>query len=139
MKRYHLHAGLSVPNVPEILQKKRPIVGDVLAIEPFATNGEGKIIEGKESQVYGVIEVKTPRDNFAREVLNYILEEYKQLPFCIRWLIKKFGMRAKLGVLTLEREGIIKQYKQLPEKAKGQVSQSEHTMIVEKTGARVLT
>lgn len=135
---YDVHSGLTIPNFDngnENVLKE----GMTIAIEPFATDGEGMVIEGKPAQVYGVINPKRVRDNFAREVLNYILEEYKELPFCSRWLIKKFGMRAKLALLSLEREGVVKQYKQLPEKSKGQVSQTEHTMIVKKDSAEVLT
>ena len=47
IERYHLHAGKSVPNVGglggDVVE-----AGDTLAIEPFATNGAGKV-EGRKS------------------------------------------------------------------------------------------
>ncbi len=79
---------------------------------------------------------KNTRNRIARDVLKFILEEYQQLPFCSRWLIKKFGLKAKLALKLLERDEIIKQFKQLPEGSKGLVSQAEHTLIV---GDKVLT
>lgn len=135
---YEIHSAPTIPNFDNGNETELE-EGMIIAIEPFATDGEGKIIEGKPSQVFAVINAKNVRDSFAREVLNYVLEEHKNLPFCSRWLIKKFGARAKLALLTLEREGIVKQYKQLPEKAKGQVSQAEKTVVVTKDGCEVLT
>lgn len=126
---YEVHAGLTIPNYDNgnenILEKDM-----IIAIEPFATTGEGKIIEGKLSEVYNVIEQKNVRDSFSREVLEFINEEYKTLPFCARWLIKKFGLRAKLALKNMELAGTIKQYHQLPEISKGIVSQAEHTLVV---------
>ena len=106
--------------------------GQVFAIEPFATTGAGKIIEGKPAGIYTLIQQKNIRDLFARNVLNFISERYKTLPFSERWLIKQFGQRVKFSLLSLEREGIIKQYTILPEKEKGQVAQAERTLIIGK-------
>jgi methionyl aminopeptidase len=132
---YEVHTKPTIPNHDngdETVLKK----GDKIAIEPFATTGEGKVIEGKDSEVYEIMNPKNTRNRIARDVLKFILEEYQQLPFCSRWLIKKFGLKAKLALKLLERDEIIKQFKQLPEGSKGLVSQAEHTLIV---GDKVLT
>lgn len=111
--------------------------GDIIAIEPFATTGEGKIKDGKLAEVYQLVDIdKNIREKFDREVLGYIDEEYNKLPFCARWLIKKFGLRAKISLRRLELQGIIKQHNQLPEVSKGIVSQAEHTLVV---GGEVLS
>ena len=132
---FEVHTKPSIPNFDNgdetVLEK-----GMKIAIEPFATTGEGKVTEGKDSEVFEVLNPKNTRDMFSRKVLQFILDEYQQLPFCSRWLINKFGLRAKLTLKQLEREGIIKQFKQLPEISKGLVSQAEHTLIV---GEKVLT
>ena len=132
---YEVHAGLTIPNYDNgnenVLEKDM-----IIAIEPFSTNGEGKIQDGKLSEVYGLINLKNIRDSFSREVLKFINEEYKTLPFCARWLIKKFGLRARLALKNLESNGIIKQYYQLPEVSKGYVSQAEVTLVV---GGEVLS
>ena len=104
----------------------------VIAIEPFATDGEGKVTEGKPSGIYELISEKNIRNDNARKILNFVKEKYKTLPFCERWIIKEFGNSAKLSLLLLEREGIIKQFNVLPEIKKGQVSQAERTVIVGK-------
>jgi len=104
----------------------------VIAIEPFATDGEGKVTEGKPSGIYELISEKNIRNDNARKILNFVKEKYKTLPFCERWIMKEFGNSAKLSLLLLEREGIIKQFNVLPEIKKGQVSQAERTVIVGK-------
>ena len=128
---YQVHASPSIPNFDNgddtCLEE-----GQVFAIEPFATTGVGKIIEGKPAGIYSLILPRTVRDAFAREVLQFIIEHYHTLPFSERWLITQFGQRVKFSLLSLEREGIIKQYTILPEKEKGQVAQAERTFIVGK-------
>jgi len=128
---YEIHTKPTIPNYDNgdnnVLKE-----GTIIAIEPFATDGEGKIIEGKPSGIYGLINERNIRDNNARKILNFIKEKYKTLPFCERWIIKEFGNSAKLSLLLLEREGIIKQFNVLPEIKKGQVSQAERTVIVGK-------
>src|SRR3989339_331359 len=76
MKQYELHT---------IITK------GLYAIEPFASTGNGKIHDGKLSEIYMVINSKNVRSPIAREMLDFILEEYQTLPFCSRWLVKKFG------------------------------------------------
>lgn len=134
LDRYEVHTSPSVPNTDNgdftRLEK-----GWVIAIEPFATDGGGKVIEGKPSGIYGLINNRNVRDSNARKVLQYIIEKYKTLPFSERWLIKELGIRVKFSLLLLEKEGVIKQYTVLPEKNKGQVAQAERTLIV---GDRVI-
>lgn len=132
---YEIHTGIIIPNYDNGDTKKLE-KGMKIAIEPFSTTGVGKVIEGKDSEVYEAVNIKNTRDRFARELLVFISEEYKQLPFCSRWLVKKFGLKAKIALKLLERDGIIKQFKQLPEGSKGMVSQAEHSLIV---GEKILT
>ncbi len=128
---YEVHSKPTIPNYDnnDDTELKENMV---IAIEPFATDGEGKITEGKPSGIYELINEKNTRNNNARKIINFVKERYKTLPFCERWLIKEFGVGAKLSLLLLEREGIIKQFNILPEIKKGQVSQAERTVIVGK-------
>jgi len=128
---YEVHAKPSIPNYDNGDSTKLE-EGQVFAIEPFVTTGEGKVTEGKLSGIFELVNDKNIRDANARKVLEFIKEEYDRLPFSERWLIKKFGNIAKLALLLLEREGIIKQFSTLPEISKGQVAQSERTFIVGK-------
>ena len=46
--------------------------------------------------------------------------------------MKKFPeFKVNFALNNLEKEGIINQYKQLPEKSKGAVSQAEHTLLID--------
>lgn len=125
---YNLHAGVTVPNYDNGDEKELQD-GQILAIEPFATNGEGKIIEGKPSGIYRLEHAKPVRNMNARKVLKFIAEEYKTLPFAKRWVVKKFPT-AGFALRILENEKILHQFPQLPEKTKALVSQAEHTVKV---------
>lgn len=130
LELYKVHANPSIPNVnnkdPESLKEDM-----VIAIEPFATNGSGLVMEGKPSEIYELIERKPTRNSNSRKILDYVEKEYKTLPFNKRWLLKKFnGIETSLGLSLLEKDGIIHQYSILPEKSNGIVSQAEHTVIV---------
>ena len=128
LDKFEIHTKPTIPNYDNNDETK--LEKDmIIAIEPFATTGIGEIIEGKPSNVYALIEKKPVRLNDARKILDFIEKEYKTLPFAARWLNKKFK-NANFVLRVLEKEGIIKQYSQLPEKAKGNVSQAEHSLIV---------
>ena len=137
LERYEVHSDITIPNC---YVKKASVLseGDVIAIEPFPTTGEGFVIPGKGSEVYALISKGQIRQG--REVLTYIQNEYKTLPFSKRALVKKFGLlKANLVLKQLLQKSIIQEYPILREKRNGKVAQMEHTMIVEKSGARVIT
>jgi len=104
--------------------------GQKIAIEPFATDGEGFIKEGKPSGVYGLVNLKPVRLQSTRKVLQFIQQEYKTLPFSARWL--QHFPNVTFALRLLEKEGILQQYGELPERSGGMVSQMEHTLEVGK-------
>lgn len=130
MEQYGLHAGLNIPNVYD--KRAGTLAKGLYAIEPFATNGSGKIYEGKLSEIYELADTKNPRSPLAREVLNFIGEEYATLPFCSRWLVKKFGTKTFLALRELETNENLHRFPELVEVSKGKVAQSETTILVEK-------
>ncbi len=137
MKQYDLHAGLNIPNVDD---KRKIILNKGLyAIEPFATNGGGRVYDGKPSGIYMVIDSKNIRSPIAREILEFILEEYSTLPFCSRWLVKKFGAKALFGLRQLEENGNLHHFPQLIETGKGKVAQSENTVLIEEGSVTITT
>lgn len=130
IKQYELHAGLSIPNFKNNSSVELE-EGQVFAIEPFATTGEGFVKDGKPSGVYSIIEIKPTRAG--REIFDFIKREYNHLPFTSRWLLKRFPeFKVSSSFRFLEREGVVKQYPQLPERSNGIVSQAEHTVIVKR-------
>ena len=129
MKQYELHAGITIPNIDD---KKNIILKKGLyAIEPFATSGSGKVYDGKPSEIYILIDSKNVRNPIAREILKFIEEEYQTLPFCSRWIVKKFGTRALFGLKQLKDNRNLHQFQQLVESSHSKVSQAEHTVLLE--------
>jgi methionyl aminopeptidase len=127
MDIFNVHAGLTIPNYDN--GDKTKIEKDmIIAIEPFATNGEGKVIEGKGSDIFKLLNKKPVRNEYARKILK-IIEKYQGLPFAKRWIDSPMK---DLAFNILEREKIIHQYPQLIESSRGLVSQAEHTVMVGK-------
>ncbi|HPD81860.1 MAG TPA: type II methionyl aminopeptidase [Candidatus Pacearchaeota archaeon] len=135
--QYSLHSGLNIPNIDD--RRNIKIHPGLYAIEPFATNGNGKVKDGKPSGIYSLIDYRNIRNPDAREILEYIAEEYQQLPFCSRWIIKKFGTRAIIALKQLEQNGNLHQYAQLVESGKGIVAQTENTVLIEENGKKTIT
>ena len=128
---YEQHAGLGIPNYDDGDDTKLE-KGMVIAIEPFATTGIGLIEEGKLSGIYKLENVKSVRTQMSKEVLDFIVKEYKTLPFTKRWLFRPFQeFKVNFALRNLERDRILSQYKQLPEKSNGIVSQAEHTLLID--------
>jgi len=137
MKENELHAGLTIPNIDD--KKEVKIKKGLYAIEPFATNGSGKVYNGKPSGIYMLINSKNIRSQIAREILGFIEEEYQTLPFCSRWLVKKFGTKSLFGLRQLEQNGNLHQYAQLIDIGKGKVSQAENTILIDDEGVEITT
>jgi methionyl aminopeptidase len=129
MDEYELHAGTYILNIKTAKTEK--LSKGLYAIEPFATNGSGKIYEGKPSGIYQLVNDRNIRSPQAREVLDFIVEEYQTLPFCTRWLVKKFGTKVLFSIKQLEDNENINQYPQLIEVSKGKVAQSENTVLID--------
>jgi methionyl aminopeptidase len=126
---FDLHSGLTIPNHDNNSEQR--IEDGVYAVEPFATNGVGKVRDGKLSGIFHLEKAGNVRDPFAREVLNYIKEEFQTLPFCIRWLHNKFGSRALIAMKRIEEADLVHHYPQLIESSRGKVAQAEHTIIID--------
>jgi methionyl aminopeptidase len=137
MGEYELHAGLSILNINN--KKTENLKNGLYAIEPFATAGSGKVYEGKPSGIYILADDKNVRNPQAREILNFIIEEYKTLPFCSRWLVKKFGTSSLFALRQLEENGNLHQYPQLVEASHNKVSQTENTILVDSKEVKVTT
>ena len=130
ISQYNLHSGLTIPNFDNNQELK--IEEGVYAIEPFTTlsSGSSAVKDGKLSGIYHLEKEGNVRDNFARQVLQYIIEEYKTLPFCARWIHKKFGTRGLLALRQIESANLLHHYPQLIEKSGTKVAQAEHTVLL---------
>ncbi|WP_440953177.1 type II methionyl aminopeptidase [Methanococcoides sp. FTZ1] len=109
--------------------------GDVIAIEPFATDGAGVISDGSLTEIFSLVANKPIRLPAARKVLKEI-EQYRTLPFARRWLTSD---KLDYSLMQLEKAGIITSYPVLREIEGGMVSQAEHTVIVTDDGCEITT
>lgn len=135
--RYNIHEGITIPNYANKSDYK--FEPGAYAIEPFATIGEGKVIDGASSNIYAVIDYKNPRGPTARKILEYVGEKYKTLPFSLRELQEKFGPMARLAIKELEQARIVHNFPQLVEKSHQPVSQAEHSFIKLPDGKIIVT
>lgn len=135
LEQYDLHAGVSIPNIDN---NSNIELGEIhCAIEPFATNGNGKIHDGPKGNIYLLVSNGNTRNPLGREILEFIKDNFPSLPFAERWIVKEFGNRGVLGLRQLENEGILHHYNILTEEKGKLVSQSENTFLVEKNKVTV--
>lgn len=139
MDQWILHSGLSIPNVKEKNSHKLE-EGDVLAIEPFATDGVGLVTDLTPTYIFRFLRDRPLRMVYAQKVLKTIKSQYKVLPFSPRWLTPGFDeKRLNAAIRLLIQSRAIYPYHVLREKTGAWVSQSEHTVIVEKEGCQIIT
>lgn len=138
MDRWILHSGISVPNIKEdnkqIIQE-----GDVLAIEPFVTNGIGRVGDMNDTYIFRFIRDRPMRMVQARKLLK-IIENYRSLPFSQRWLTEHINSKQlNMTMRNLLSSRAIYPYHVLKEKSNARVAQAEHTVIVESDGCKIIT
>ena len=137
IERYRLHAGKSIPNVgglgDDVVE-----AGDTLAIEPFATNGAGKVEGKKSGNIYRLVSPREISPAPLNEFLRKIEANFKTLPFSERWAYA-LDRKAPAHLGRLLRAGRIMTYESLLDTGRGVVAQTEHTMIVDGGGDEVTT
>ncbi|MFP4628466.1 MAG: type II methionyl aminopeptidase [Halobacteriales archaeon] len=127
------------PNIPNraVEQGVALEVGQVVAIEPFATDGGGKVTEGSRTEIYKLErEDASVRNRTARQVIEQVQAEFRTLPFATRWLDVD---RPALALRRLSQHDVVHGYPVLKEDEGHLVSQKEHTVIVTEGGCEVTT
>ena len=139
--RYLVHAGTSLPNVSQLFSSKIKL-GGVYAIEPFVTvqNATGKVEDGEETTIFRLVRSRSLKDMHARQLLKYIEENFRTLPFAERWLqqvVPEQNYRAAFRELLSSKA--IMAYHVFVEASRKPVAQAEHTVLIQKDGCKVLT
>ncbi len=139
LEQNNLHAGISIPNYDNhdnyVLEE-----GQAIAIEPFATNGEGIVNDAPGHYIYSYMANKPFRMKTTQRVLKYIQHNHAYVPFSGRWITDEFGERkGNIGLKQLSDAMAIYPYAPLREKKDCFVSQKEHTVLIEKEGCTVTT
>lgn len=139
IERYNLHAGKSVPNVSGI-ESGRFEVGEIYAVEPFVTlrSSEGAVEDGDSAYIYRLVKIKGVKSKAANELVDYVRETFKTLPFASRWIHNSWkGDFAAFGELVSQR--CVVGYPVLVEASGQPIAQAEHTIVVTEGGCRILT
>ena len=137
LEKFNLHAGLSIPNVNDHstgeLKK-----GMAVAVEPFATNGAGRVAGKKSGNIFRQFREQGHSDPEINEAIEFVVSEFKGLPFSERSMAKRFRNPDKI-LRRLLRYGVIATYPILKDAKGGMVSQAEHTIIITDTGCKITT
>jgi methionyl aminopeptidase len=129
IERYLLHAGKSIPNVPG-MSDATFVEGEVVAIEPFATNGEGRIANGPFGHI---LRFRRPPGPDA-PALAPLYARFRTLPFAERWAVGP-GEREALA----RARRTLQLYPVFLERGGGLVAQAEHTVLVGPERGEVLS
>jgi methionyl aminopeptidase len=127
IRPYVLHGGTSIPNVSGVSEERLP-EGEIVAIEPFVTNGAGAIEDGPFGNI-----VRFRTEPAASDPSYALYQRYRTLPFTARWLSE-----ADRAVLRKARK-LLQVYPVFVESGDGWVAQAEHTVLVTAAGGEVLT
>lgn len=134
--QYEQHAGVSIPNVvnnsDHVLEE-----GDAFAIEPFLTDGSGRIKNGADGNIYKLESDRNVRGRMERDLLKEI-KSFEGLPFTSRWF-DDFGARQRMALRKLVQADIVHSYPVLKEVNSGTVVQAEHTVILTEDGKKITT
>ncbi len=129
IERYLLHAGKSIPNVPG-LSTETLVEGEIIAVEPFATNGVGHIVNGPFGHIARFRKDPGPDDAVAAR----LFQRFRTLPFALRWA----DVPDERAAIQRARR-YLQTYPVFVERGGGWVSQAEHTVLVGPSGAEVLS
>ena len=138
--RWEVHSAPSIPNIASRdTRKLEP--GNVYAIEPFVTDGEGRVRDGVQAEIFGFDVTIAMRNLEARKMIKHIEEKYHTLPFAERWIAKELKQgefARKVALRELLKMKAIHAYPMLVEKTGAQVCQAESCFIVDEKGITVL-
>jgi len=139
--RYLVHAGTSIPNVSHVSFSKIKL-GGVYALEPFATlpNAIGRVENGDGFTIFRLLRHKKLESPFAKQLLKYIEENFRTLPFAERWLqdvVPQEHHREAFQELLSSKA--IMGYPIFVEVSRKPVAQAEHSVLIVEDGCLVLT
>lgn len=139
LERWSLHGGISIPNVEketdDILE-----AGEVIAIEPFITDGKGEVEDMPEVYIFKCTGNRDVPGRMAQQTLRKINSKYRDLPFAERWLTEDLSrIRLQMTLRQLLASEALHPYYVLGEAEEGLVAQAEDTMIVTEEGCEVTT
>ena len=135
--QWQVHRAPQIPNVPS--GRGRLKAGTCVAIEPFATDGQGVIHEKGDAHVFMAKKSGKKPKGTDPKVLEAV-RDFRGLPFGSRDLLLHFPYPAVADTLNaLLRANQLILYPPLVEKKGTYVAQFEHTLHIHDGGVEVLT
>jgi methionyl aminopeptidase len=135
--RWMVHGPPAIPNVPDaagdVLAE-----GMVIAIEPFATDGVGRVVERGEPEVFRYDGGEGHPADADRAVVEAI-RGFRGLPFARRQLAGHDRGRIEATLRALAAARRLMAYPPLVDAAGRRIAQAEHTLFVARDGVEVLT
>ncbi|HEU5120076.1 MAG TPA: type II methionyl aminopeptidase [Candidatus Nitrosocosmicus sp.] len=142
LDQYIIHAGKSIPNIKTYGSSFSLSSNQAYAIEPFVTtnDGLGIVYEGKIRNIFSLISRKPTKDREADEFISYLWNEFKTLPFALRWLVNNFDQpKARTMIDFLIKKKNVRAYPILVEGNNKVVSQAEHTIFISDNLSYIIT
>lgn len=139
--RFLIHTGKSLPNVSHFSMAKVNL-GEFFAIEPFVTvsKAAGRIESGREAHIFRYLKHKPLKNEYSKQLIDYIFKNFHTLPFAERWLQKVVPPNTYRDAFKeLLSQKALMAYPIFVEASGNPVAQAEHTVIVTKDGCKVLT
>jgi methionyl aminopeptidase len=135
--RWTVHCPPPIPNcVDATTGRLEP--GSVVAIEPFATEGSGEVVEAGTPEVFRVPMERSDPSGLDAEVFGAI-RAFNGLPFSRRQLRSLPSERVERTLRTLWERNWMAAYPPLKEASGRMVAQAEHSLYVSEEGVEVLT
>jgi methionyl aminopeptidase len=136
MEQFNLHAGLSIPNIET--RDRTPLKeGMVLAIEPFASTGAGRVSGKGRGAIYRIARERRASSEITG-FFSKISSAFGPFPFAGRWC-DGLDPNAQPLLQKMFRLGILMNYPVLTDTAAGIVAQTEHSVLVTSDGCELLT
>lgn len=136
--RYVVHCAPPIPNVPgtgtDALR-----AGSVVAIEPFATDGPGYVVEDGTPEVFRLDPTQGPLPGAPHADVVEGIRDLQGLPFARRQLARFARGAVEETLAWLRRHARLTAYPPLVERSGRAVAQAEHTIYVGTGGVEVLT
>jgi methionyl aminopeptidase len=139
--RYLIHAGTSIPNVVQISFGKVK-AGEVYAIEPFVTlpDAVGRVENSSEVTIFRLVKAKPVKNSHAKQLLKFIEENFRTLPFAERWLKGAVPREQHHEAFNeLLKTKTVMGYPVFVEVSRKPVTQAEHTVLITEEGCEILT
>ncbi len=139
LERWSVHGSKQIPLIPQPTGQTIE-EGDVLAVETFSSTGEGQTHPLQIGNIFQLALRHVPkiRNQAAKQLVGFIVKNYKTLPFSQRAWAKEI-MVPRFALNELISTGVLMEYKVLSDVKGSFVSQAEKTVYVHKDSVEILT